>query len=357
MPADGGLHGGGGGVCQADCSGKACGSDGCGGLCGVCPGGLACLPDAKCGDPSLCTPSCLGKQCGPDGCDGLCGTCADGLLCSATGQCTGGTCAPSCAGKACGDDGCGGLCGTCPAGKSCAGGQCTGGGCTASCGGKGCGDDGCGGLCGVCPAGSKCAGGGQCICVPSCDGKQCGDDGCAGLCGLCPPGALCGANGACGCAPVPGEKSGPKCETAWFVGSLPDTGTTLMLEGVIATQEEVDWIRVEAVDTPDDLSCDQFHFRVRFASNPAGALTLNVSRSGCGPGDQLCTGTTNFEWMTDFLTGDTGECPCTVKQDLTDVGVHVCTDNSASFLIGVRHAPGVVGACTPYALEVTNGVY
>jgi hypothetical protein len=34
-----------------------------------------------------CTPSCTGKACGSDGCGGSCGTCAGGTTCSAAGQC------------------------------------------------------------------------------------------------------------------------------------------------------------------------------------------------------------------------------------------------------------------------------
>jgi hypothetical protein len=72
-----------------------------------------------------CTPSCSGKQCGSDGCGGTCGTCAAGQTCSASGQC-GASCTPSCSGKQCGSDGCGGTCGTCAAGQTCsASGQCS----------------------------------------------------------------------------------------------------------------------------------------------------------------------------------------------------------------------------------------
>eukprot|EP00906_Rhabdomonas_costata_P017414 RCo025133 len=48
--------------------------------------------NVKCG----CTPSCSGKQCGSDGCGGSCGTCTSGTCNTTTGQCV---CTPSCAGK------------------------------------------------------------------------------------------------------------------------------------------------------------------------------------------------------------------------------------------------------------------
>jgi hypothetical protein len=96
-----------------------------------------------------CTASCSGKQCGSDGCGGSCGTCGAGTTCSG-GQCV---CAPACGGRQCGDDGCGGSCGSCAQGNTCTGGQCV---CVPSCGGRQCGDDGCGGSCGSCAQGTFC---------------------------------------------------------------------------------------------------------------------------------------------------------------------------------------------------------
>jgi hypothetical protein len=43
--------------------------------CGICP----------------CVPNCTGKQCGSDGCGGSCGTCPVGQTCSAAGTCSGST--------------------------------------------------------------------------------------------------------------------------------------------------------------------------------------------------------------------------------------------------------------------------
>ncbi len=62
-----------------------------------------------------CVPRCAGKKCGTDGCGGFCGMCSAGQQCT-NGQCS---CIPNCAGRECGNDGCGGSCGTCPAGNSC----------------------------------------------------------------------------------------------------------------------------------------------------------------------------------------------------------------------------------------------
>ncbi|HEY0883445.1 MAG TPA: hypothetical protein VGD87_18055, partial [Archangium sp.] len=60
-----------------------------------------------------CTPSCSGRACGSDGCGGQCGSCAPTENCDAAGQCSPAvSCSPDCTGRSCGDDGCGGSCGT-----------------------------------------------------------------------------------------------------------------------------------------------------------------------------------------------------------------------------------------------------
>ncbi|MBM4355680.1 MAG: hypothetical protein FJ109_18135 [Deltaproteobacteria bacterium] len=118
---DGGQDAGadGGNPCLPDCAGKQCGSDGCGGSCGSCPGAQDQCLDGKCS----CFSDCAGKQCGDDGCGGSCGMCPPGLFCQGA-VCVANPCVPECAGKQCGDDGCGGSCGTCPGGQQCDGAQC-----------------------------------------------------------------------------------------------------------------------------------------------------------------------------------------------------------------------------------------
>jgi len=60
------------GECIANCNGKQCGPDGCGGSCGWCGGGDSCQQGA-CVDPGECTPECAGQMVGAeDGCGGVC---------------------------------------------------------------------------------------------------------------------------------------------------------------------------------------------------------------------------------------------------------------------------------------------
>ncbi len=142
---------------------------------------------------TACVPNCTGRECGANGCGGLCGTCPATEDCDASGRCV---CRPECSGRECGPDGCGGVCGTCSAGESCnAAGQCQG--CAPSCAGRQCGADGCGGSCGTCPAGTVCNASGLCECVPNCVGRACGPDGCGGSCGSCGAGETCDTAGQC----------------------------------------------------------------------------------------------------------------------------------------------------------------
>ena len=104
--------------CVPRCAGRACGDDGCGGLCGLCPPGEDCA-GGVCG---LCEPSCGTHDCGGDGCGDPCGSCPPGYSCL-EGYCTAG-CTAQCEGRVCGSDLCGGSCGDCPEGQGCEGGQC-----------------------------------------------------------------------------------------------------------------------------------------------------------------------------------------------------------------------------------------
>lgn len=200
------------GGCKPACEGKQCGSDGCGGSCGICPGGVDC-------EEGLCTGTCK-EECGPAGTmacadDGIqeCGQFdGDGCLewsevrpCPGFGHCEGGAClcVPDCADRECGYDGCSGSCGVCKEGTQCVDYQCKGG-CVDECPEAGdahctetgrveCGDhddDGCLEW----SEEQNCAGpcvDGECQCEPDCVGKDCGPDGCGAQCGTCPPGQAC----------------------------------------------------------------------------------------------------------------------------------------------------------------------
>ncbi|MEC8025028.1 MAG: hypothetical protein VX223_13950 [Myxococcota bacterium] len=106
-------------MCTPSCADAVCGSDGCGGTCGICPAGRSCL-QRTCVS-TACQPNCTGRDCGSDGCGGHCGTCVDGLVCSASASCrvASPTCEIQCDGRVCGPNGCGGVCGLCEGDSFC----------------------------------------------------------------------------------------------------------------------------------------------------------------------------------------------------------------------------------------------
>ena len=196
-------------ICSPDCEGIECGSDGCGGECGACPGAAPVCEDGLCVPD--CTEDCDGKDCGDDGCGGSCGLCDDGNSCT-DDSCIEGMCIASVQSVYCLiDDEC------MPSGtenpyngceecspaesqtdwtaaedKTPCGGQkvCFEGNCCdpePACTGKECGDDGCGGQCGECPGRLPICEDGECVsdCVPQCEFKECGPDGCGESCGKC----------------------------------------------------------------------------------------------------------------------------------------------------------------------------
>jgi uncharacterized protein YkwD len=194
--------------------------------CGSC--GHACDPGQICaGGECLCQPSCSGKVCGDDGCGGICGICATDRTCGATGQCVcvdGTDCSGSCVDTTRDPTNCG-TCGLRCLGntKFCVDSTCVGE-CRPRCGGKECGNDGCGGLCGTCAPTQTCSAKGDCVCPTgtvdcsgTCADLQTNPLHCSG-CGLpCDPGDLC-VNGTC--TPAPLDASVP--DTAQPDSAQPD---------------------------------------------------------------------------------------------------------------------------------------
>lgn len=141
-----------------------------------------------------CTPDCSGRMCGDDGCGGLCGVCTDEASFCNAGSCSA-ECVAHCGDNVCGGDGCGGSCGSCESGEHCVAGTCDALPMSDSCQGN------CGGLAASgCSCEARCATGGEgccldaplaCDCFPRCGGKQCGDDGCGGSCGDCGANQVC----------------------------------------------------------------------------------------------------------------------------------------------------------------------
>jgi hypothetical protein len=220
---------------QATCGNNLCelGED-----CNLCQGDCPCMTGSCSPGGTCCMPDCAGKQCGADGCGSVCGLCPGGT-CDPTGHCVScgdNTCS---AGENCGN--CPGDCG-CPGGQVCQGSTC----CAPSCTGKTCGPNGCGSTCppgcatnfscnanGVCVQTSGC-GNGSCAASENCvscpqdctvPGKLCCPDGtskdcctsddCVGDPSLCTIG-FCGPDGTCGTQFLCSPGLGDCCDGAGF---------------------------------------------------------------------------------------------------------------------------------------------
>ncbi|MEC8023958.1 MAG: lamin tail domain-containing protein [Myxococcota bacterium] len=205
--------------CTPECSGKQCGGDGCGGSCGSCGIGdecgqtglcqdIVCTDDSNCpvdtgciGGTCECVPQCTGKQCGGDGCGGLCGTCGAGESCFADGGCYGSSttcadgaaCFAACVGSNEAPFDCLNTCGPPPDTPArdlfnewfvCVYPNCD----------LNPGDATCVDIPECGPALDACQ---NVVCVPECALKECGDDGCGTSCGLCDSGQVCSAKGVC----------------------------------------------------------------------------------------------------------------------------------------------------------------
>jgi hypothetical protein len=78
--------------CTPACGDRECGPDPrCGTSCGDCIGCYSeidpslCMEDGTCA--MVCCPDCTGRECGGDGCGGICGSCDPGCSCNMNGQC------------------------------------------------------------------------------------------------------------------------------------------------------------------------------------------------------------------------------------------------------------------------------
>ena len=313
-----------------------------------------CYPD----DPAHCVKnqpdggSCSSDwQCSSDHCDnGFC--CASGACCAASADCPGST--ATCADPA--------KCQGTRTGQICQSHQCVAGNedddsaCGPSLATLSCGtyqDVACTGA--VDQTGLACAtsciGDAECLAPATCNLGHC-----------CAPGTFDfdGDPTTCECASTPLAGQGTSCNGALDLGDLVDTGQSVAVSANLLPDREI-WYRFHAVDTPDT-SCDKYHVRIHFLTNPASGYQFLVFRGTCSNAECASTGGTDYEWATDMrqqLGGVlTGQCPCTAPAAAPLPNVSTCEDDSADYFIEVKMKPGYTPAnCDEYVLEMSNGLY
>jgi hypothetical protein len=198
--------------------------------------------------------------------------------------------------------------------------------------------------------------------TPACDAGQC-------VVGSCEPDwvDLDGDFGN-GCECQVAMTGGRDCANADDVGSLDDTGQSVTRTGVLMQGDEV-WYKVTTIDVPDGQSapsCDNYHFRVVFLSNPGTAYLFDVIETDCSQ-TPVCTTMmlTDFQWYYNFRTGSTtqedvnakGECDCLAPPGVPGIGVNECTDNSTVYFIRVTRDSPNPATCEGFEIEFSNGVY
>jgi hypothetical protein len=211
------------------------------------------------------------------------------------------------------------------------------------------------------------------------DGDQFVDEGGDELCMPVPPNAIPQCNGlggcriggcnggfvdldnnygnGCECAQEAGENGATDCTAFVDLGTVNDDASQLMVVGNLAPAGDVDWFRFLAADSPDTL-CDNFHVRVRVVDDPNFEFLVEVWRGGCG-GTQICTGSTDVQWYTNFQgpgAPPTGQCPCT-DPSVPSATVNTCEDDSAEYIVKVTRTVGMPASCNNYTLEISNGAY
>jgi hypothetical protein len=176
----------------------------------------------------------------------------------------------------------------------------------------------------------------------------------------------------CECQVEGTEVPNQTCMDAEFLGDFGDGSSSTSRTGKIVPADDSDWYKFHAVDGPDLDNCDTFHVRIRLLKNPNDAYAFDVYRNGCAGADNLCSGTTDFDYATDFHADTAqpgapgGECPCMPDanhlltpdnyKDDTSAAAHQCTSQSADFYLRVFRKPGAPVVCDEYQIEIANGI-
>jgi len=271
----------------------------------------------------LCVPQCTGRECGNDGCGGLCGTCDTDFFCDVVGQCISNTCTPAAnpcgtfeCGTAtngtCGEVNCGIYGGGCQIGSSC---DLTTQTCEITCGnsvidpGETCDDgnnvsmDGCSNTCQT-EAGYTCITPGQ-LCELNCgngvidsgetcdDGNNVSTDGCSDTCQI-EPGYVCN---------TPGQLCELSCGNSVIdPGETCDDGNNVSMDGCSTNcQTELGYTCSVAGEpcTLDGASCSAYCGTLGYSASPVQSYCVQNPSGACkapsvyeSGGDQYCATST-----------------------------------------------------------------
>ena len=156
------------------------------------------------------------------------------------------------------------------------------------------------------------------------------------------------ANG-CQCPVEAGEPNG-SCATAKDAGTVSDAGGSVLLQGTLSSDNDVDFWKFNTVDT-DQFTTNSYHVSIDFTGpTPNTEFVMDVIRgpacsevpSGAG------SSVVSYDWCVDGSTPGFGEAPC----GLIDGASH-CNNYSSNYYVRVHRKAGATGSCTSYVIKAT----
>jgi hypothetical protein len=195
------------------------------------------------------------------------------------------------------------------------------------------------------------------LCESSADGGEC----MAHVCG-CLPGRfdVDRSMPGCECMAAPSIDQGTACDAAIDLGDIADTGAMLSVSGNAMGAGRDVWYRFRGVDGADT-SCDNYHVRAQFLTNPDDTFELTVYRGACNTAACDESGVTDFRWATDFRATVAarlaGQCPCYASGAASTTDTSVCENDTAEYFVRVRRRASAAVDCRQYTLELSNGLY
>jgi hypothetical protein len=161
-----------------------------------------------------------------------------------------------------------------------------------------------------------------------------------------PPGPL--ANG-CTC-PVDVSEPNGSCATAKDVGMVNDASGSVLMQGTLSADSDVDFWKFNAVDI-DEMTTNSYHVSIDFTGpTPNTEFLMDVIRGATcadipsGPSTSLIS----YDWCVDGTAANGGEKTCGNSDGLTH-----CNDNSSAYFVRVYRKPGVPKTCTQYVIKAT----
>lgn len=165
----------------------------------------------------------------------------------------------------------------------------------------------------------------------------------------------------CECESIPPSDEGVDCASAIDIGDLSDAASSVTVSGNAVPVGRVIWYRFRGVDLADT-TCDNYHVRLNFLSNPGDQYAFSVGRGSCAAAN-VAVECNDYSWATDMratIGGQlTGQCPCTAPAAARVTDRSVCENDTSDYFVAVYRTDMTGGdpTCAPYQLAISNGVY